>query len=916
MKKLYLLSIIALTSIALIYSCSTEEEDTTPPPSVVATPEPEPPAPTQYTLTVTAGDGGTVSTEGGTYDEGTEITVTATPEEGYEFIGWEGRDETSAELTITLNSDISLTAIFESSLSSEVIGKWDFSSDTGKNNCTIISIIFSADQSFKLYTQNLVLLGNFSVSQGTISLLVGGNSIGTIAGITISGTSLSATFDINGYCVAVRVAQKNTAYTSVKTYVPDDNFEQTLIDLGHDDVLDNYVITNNINGLTTLDINAKNISDLTGIEDFASLVQLLSYQNNLSAVNLSLNTSLDYLELGENNITSIDLSNNTLLEHLNLYGNQLTSIDVSANQALTYLSLGGNSFTTIDVSSNLQISDLLLFNNNLNSLDLSSNQLVTNLLIYENPNLICVKVNQTQFSNIPNSWEKDISATYSLGCAEIFSDTNGVTIKCPNANVGDTGVYNGKIYEVVDEFILRDKVSNNDDLTCICTSKVTDMNNLFYQKSSFNQNIGSWDTSNVTDMRGMFSSILNGFTGTGAGIFNQDIGNWDTTNVTNMSGMFSNAQSFNQDIGNWNTGNVVDMSYMFQGADNFNQNIGNWNTSKVTSMLAMFNLASSFNENIGNWNTSNVIDMGFMFNEAISFNKAIGNWDTSNVTNMQNMFFNAIAFNQNIGNWDTSQVRYMSFMFESFPPTAQPHSFNKPLNNWDVSSVESFEAMFYNSNFNQDIGMWDISSAKSLRAMFEYSNFNFDIGDWNTSSVNSMHRTFSQASSFNQDIGNWNTSNVTDMEIMFDGATNFNQNLSGWCVVNITSEPTNFSTNSALSSSNKPIWGTCPSSFSIDVTATSSSNYTLSGTDRTGNISGNDPDLIFNVGDTINFVVSASGHPFYLKTVAGTGTGNTISGVSNNGSENETVTWTPTSTGTYYYQCSLHGGMVGTITIQ
>ena len=42
MKKLYLQSILALTSIALIYSCSTEEEDTTPPPSIAATQEPEP----------------------------------------------------------------------------------------------------------------------------------------------------------------------------------------------------------------------------------------------------------------------------------------------------------------------------------------------------------------------------------------------------------------------------------------------------------------------------------------------------------------------------------------------------------------------------------------------------------------------------------------------------------------------------------------------------------------------------------------------------------------------------------------------------------------------------------------------------------------------------------------------------------
>ena len=113
MKKFLYLSLLALFSIALIYSCSTEEEDTTPPPSVVATPEPETPAPTQYTLTVTAGEGGTVSTEGGTYDEGTEITITASPDEGYEFVRWEGSDSTENNLTITLNSNESLNAVFE-----------------------------------------------------------------------------------------------------------------------------------------------------------------------------------------------------------------------------------------------------------------------------------------------------------------------------------------------------------------------------------------------------------------------------------------------------------------------------------------------------------------------------------------------------------------------------------------------------------------------------------------------------------------------------------------------------------------------------------------------------------------------------------------------------------------------------------
>ena len=79
MKKLFYPFAFALTAFLSLYSCSTEEEDTTPPPSIVATPEPEPPAPTQFTLTVTAGEGGTVSTEGGTYDEGTEVTISATP---------------------------------------------------------------------------------------------------------------------------------------------------------------------------------------------------------------------------------------------------------------------------------------------------------------------------------------------------------------------------------------------------------------------------------------------------------------------------------------------------------------------------------------------------------------------------------------------------------------------------------------------------------------------------------------------------------------------------------------------------------------------------------------------------------------------------------------------------------------------
>ena len=60
-------------------------------------------------------------------------------------------------------------------------------------------------------------------------------------------------------------------------------------------------------------------------------------------------------------------------------------------------------------------------------------------------------------------------------------------------------------------------------------------------------------------------------------------------------------------------------------------------------------------------------------------------------------------------------------------------------------------------------------------------------------------------------------------------------------------------------------------------------------------MSGNDPNLTFKVGDDITFYVSAAGHPFYLKTAAGTGTGNQISGVTNNGTTSGSVVWTPTA---------------------
>ena len=112
MKKLLYPLSLTLTAFIILLSCSPDEETQAPTNNVqTTTPEPETVV-VQYTLTVTAGEGGSV-TNGGTYDEGASVTVTANPNEGYEFIGWDGNDSTNQSLTITINSNQTYEALFE-----------------------------------------------------------------------------------------------------------------------------------------------------------------------------------------------------------------------------------------------------------------------------------------------------------------------------------------------------------------------------------------------------------------------------------------------------------------------------------------------------------------------------------------------------------------------------------------------------------------------------------------------------------------------------------------------------------------------------------------------------------------------------------------------------------------------------------
>lgn len=254
---------------------------------------------------------------------------------------------------------------------------------------------------------------------------------------------------------------------------------------------------------------------------------------------------------------------------------------------------------------------------------------------------------------------------------------------------------------------------------------------------------------------------------------------------------------------------VVDgVEYMKRERDDITpENASTTCTSGITDMRELFEDEIAFNEDISHWDVSSVTSMSRMFREAESFNQDIGEWDVSSVRSMYGMFWFAEAFNGDVSSWDVSSVTNMSFMF------SHTDAFNQDIGSWDVTSVENMSGMFQlATSFNQDIGGWDVSSVKNMSDMFSNAtDFNRDIGDWNVGNVNSMRRMFNRAYSFDQDIGGWDVANVENMNQMFLNATSFNRDLTGWCVLNIKEEPGEFAGNSsALEEENKPIWGTCP----------------------------------------------------------------------------------------------------------
>jgi len=362
----------------------------------------------------------------------------------------------------------------------------------------------------------------------------------------------------------------------------------------------------------------------------------------------------------------------------------------------------------------------------------------------------------------------------------------------------------------------------------IVTTLMTNMSSLFLS-TSFNQQIGSWDTSKVATMASMFANSG----------FNQPIDKWNTSNVTNMASMFQNAAKFDKDISLWNTLRVINMENMFFGAAVFNQPIDKWKTSNVASMASMFASAAKFNQDISSWVTTSVTTMFAMFQNAVMFNQNISGWNTTSVTNMDYMFKNASVFKYNLNDWTVTNVSPNaptdfcddSALTPDYEPRWTPR-LKLDTNNKTIKYISSIVVLKKNPTFlyenprgwyewfaivnnssktsitnyakNDSAAINAFTSPNVLTAsvvpfnnivttlvtemssLFLSTSFNQQIGSWDTSKVTTMDSMFASATKFNQDISSWDTSKVTTMVSMFQNAIIFNQNISGWNTTSVT----------------------------------------------------------------------------------------------------------------------------------
>lgn len=340
---------------------------------------------------------------------------------------------------------------------------------------------------------------------------------------------------------------------------------------------------------------------------------------------------------------------------------------------------------------------------------------------------------------------------------------------------------------------------------------------------TYKLDLSDLDTSNITDMNGMFSGCTN--------LTDVNVADWDTSKVTNMEWQFLWCNSLsNLDVSRWNTSNVTSTNRMFEDCFMLsNIDVSRWNTSKMNNVSGMFNRCKSLTSlDLSGWDTSSISEV-FDYNnggtglfkdcENLVDLKLPKNFITSKVTNISDMFNGCKKLTSlDLSGWDTSNITQMDNLFKNSGIKIID------ISNWDLSSLEvstdkweiGFKDMFKDSqcetiklpnmNFGKDV-IYDFSKLSYLKSFYapELVNTNItmvnnmfnndkklkyvDMYDWDFSNVTYMVDMFANCIELTTiDTSTWNVSSVTNMDGMFYQCSSLTSlDLSNWDVSKVTS---------------------------------------------------------------------------------------------------------------------------------
>ena len=262
------------------------------------------------------------------------------------------------------------------------------------------------------------------------------------------------------------IAVQSAGVAIDNTNFPDANFRTFVkrFDTNKDGSLSDTEIA----AVEEIDCYDKGISNLKGIEYFTALRSLNCGYNQLTALDVSKNTTLTKLYCKTNQLTTLDVSKNTALTELGCNRNQLTTLDVSKNTALTELGCSRNQLTALDVSKNTTLTKLYCKTNQLTVLDVSKNTALTDLNC---------SVNQLTSLDVDKN-----TALEKLDC-----DSNQLTSLDVSKNTALTNLYcsrNQLTSLDVDKNTALEKLDcDSNQLTSLDVSKNTALTNLYCSRN-------------------------------------------------------------------------------------------------------------------------------------------------------------------------------------------------------------------------------------------------------------------------------------------------------------------------------------------------------------------------------------------------------------------------------------------------